>query len=105
MAGCKKTIVTIAKRVGKEVGAGLIRFAVDVVTVVQEFVTEGGDPFTGSEKRTVAFNTIKARAVKEGKELPDRTLNLVLETAVEAVKGPDDESSIGIDDLANREEV
>lgn len=103
--GCKRTIVQIAKRVGKEVGAALIRYAVDVVGIVEDFTHTGGDPFRGSEKREVAFNAIKARSVKEGKELPDRTLNLVLETAVEAFKGPDDESSIGLDDLATREEV
>ena len=49
------------------------------------------------------YPSIEARST--GKELKARTVNLLLEFAVEAVKGPDDETTIGVDDLATAETV
>jgi hypothetical protein len=103
--GCKKTVVKIAKRVGEEVGPALVRFAVDSVRVVERASVEDPDFWTSDTKRRAVGNAIVGEAKETGKELRARTVNLLTEFAVEAVKGPDDEQDIGIDDLANREEV
>lgn len=41
---------------------------------------------TSSEKRQAAFNKIKKAAVKEGLEIKDFAINLIIELAVAAIK-------------------
>jgi len=103
--GCKKTTVKIAKRVGAEVGAVLLRKAVGAVTAVETLAREDPDWWASRSKRDAVADYLRIEAKATGQELQRRVANLVVEFAVEAVKGPDDESEIGIDDLATTEIV
>jgi len=103
--GCKKTTIAIAKRLGTEVGAVLIRKAVGAVKAVEELSADDPQWIDGREKRAAVLNYLRIEAKATGQELKRSVAGLLVEFAVQAVKGPDDESEIGIDDLKHTETV
>lgn len=103
--GCKKVVIGIVKSVAKEAGRSLVRFAVDAVGIIETASTHDPSFWTNDIKRKTAFDAIAGQANHEGRDLEARTVNLLVEFGVTALKSAVDESEIGIDDLATRTEV
>ena len=96
--GCKKKTMTILKRIGKELKPILVQTAINMVKQVEEMAVADPMFFTNDAKRKIVAAGIVTEAAKGGAKLPGRTVNLLVEFGVEAVKGPDDESDLGLDD-------
>ena len=70
--------------------AALALLKTETGKLVLSFVTlvESADPTTsGPEKRAAAVAGIKAELSRQGKEVPNSILHLLIETAVNAMKG------------------
>lgn len=98
--GCKKKTTQILKRIAAGLKPVLVEYAVSTVAGIEAAALEDPAFWTNSQKRSAAFGMVKTRAKQLANELPNRTIGLLIEFAVEAVKGPDDESDLGKDDLA-----
>jgi len=98
--GCKKKTTQILKRVAQGLKPVLVKHAVNMVGIVQKASTADPSFWTNDTKRRAVFSSVKAEAQGLGLDLPNRTFMLLVEYAVEAVKGPDDESDLGADDTA-----
>ena len=96
--GCKKKTITIVKGIAAQLKPHLVRHAVDMVTQIEKYSAEDPLFFTDDVKRRMCGAAIKAEAREAGEDLAGRTVNLLVEFAVEAVKGPEDESDLGEDD-------
>jgi len=104
--GCKRTTVAIIKRIAAEVTPVLVQTAVGAVKTVEIAAEQDPAFLTNEVKRKIVGDTILAQAKRNGlADLKQRTVNLITEFAVEAVKGDDDENELGMDDLATRVEI
>ena len=103
--GCKKTTVKILRELGRLFGPKLVKFAVDAVGIT-DYIAKGSElPPSNEEKASMTSDAIMGKANELEVPIKRRNANLLTEYAVEAVHGDIDESEIGLDDLATREEV
>lgn len=99
--GCIKSTKQILKKIADEITPYLIKFAVDKVKEVEQTAQAyDGLSFSMSEfpKAEVVSSLIQMEAAAQGVDLSTRRANLLREFAVEAVKGDEDESELGLDD-------
>jgi len=97
--GCLRTSKRIIKSVAQRVKPMLVKSAVDVVRAIE--VMSADDPvgfWTSDTKRAAALAVIKSEATRLGNVVPNRTYGLLLEYALEAVMGDEDEDELGQDD-------
>lgn len=95
--GCPQKAAKIAKRIGRMIKASVMNVAISAVKKVEELSEHDPLFFTNDAKRRIVGAEIKAAAKREEINLAGRTVGLITEFAVEAVKGPDDESDLGVE--------
>jgi len=101
--GCVRKTKVIVKGIAKQLKPLLVKRAVNIVTALNRMSDEEPLFWTNSMKRKVALGVIKQEAEDLQVEIKESTTRLLMEFAVEAVKGPEDESDLGDDDSGDLE--
>ena len=99
--GCIKTTKKIIKGIAQAITPALLNYGVTAVSVLDGAGKSNPDVFTNEVKRQAAFVAIRKRWRDDtGADPKDHLVNLLLEYAVTALKGPEDETTLGEDDSA-----
>jgi hypothetical protein len=93
--GCKQRTVKIAKSLAAQLAPPVVRFAADMVGLLQT------TDWSNDAKRETAVTLTKARASQLGQEVKESAIRVAVEVAVNALKeGTEALEELGVDDSA-----